>query len=204
MLNLLNALAVSFDLPILEWIQNNLHSAFMDTIMPIITLFGEAGIFWIAWAVLLMILPKHRRTGAAMGMALIMGLVVCNMILKPAVGRIRPYDFQMDVLNKKDFSEFIAAGRMLVEAQHDFSFPSGHTIASFEAASVLMIRNKKMGIPALILAILVSFSRLYLYVHYPSDVLVSVVLGTLFGIIACWAVKKIAEKLPEKYLKHFQ
>ncbi len=193
MLNLLNGLATNFDLPILDWIQANMQSSFMDGFMSFITLFGEAGLFWIAWAVLLMILPKHRKTGIAMGMALVMGLVVCNMILKPAVGRIRPYDFQL-LYNKREIL-------LLIEAQHDFSFPSGHTIASFEACSVLMLRNKKMGIPATILAVLVSFSRLYLYVHYPSDVIVSVILGTAFGFIACWAVNRIVDRLPEKAAK---
>jgi len=73
----------------------------------------------------------------------------------------------------------------------DFSFPSGHTIASFEAASVLMIRNKKLGIPALVLAIIIAFSRLYLFVHYPSDVLTGLILGTLFGVIAVLIVNKL-------------
>lgn len=169
-------LAISFDLPILDWIQANLQSPLMDKIMPIITLFGEGGIFWIAWAVLMLIIPKTRKIGFGMIFALLLGLLVCNVTLKPLIARIRPYDLQAEkgvVIN------------LLISAQHDFSFPSGHTIASFEAAVVLLKNSKKMGIPALILAILVSFSRLYLYVHYPSDVLVSVVLGTIFAFIGC-------------------
>lgn len=169
-------LAISFDLPILDWIQSNLQSPLMDKIMPIITLFGEGGIFWIAWAVLMLIIPRTRKIGIGMLIALILGVLVCNVTLKPLIARIRPYDLQAEkgiVIN------------LLISAQHDFSFPSGHTIASFEAAVVLLKNSKKMGIPALILAILVSFSRLYLYVHYPSDVLVSVVLGTIFAFIGC-------------------
>ena len=65
----------------------------------------------------------------------------------------------------------------------DFSFPSGHTIASFEAAVVMLKNSKKLGIPAMILAVLISFSRLYLYVHYPTDVIASIILGTLFALI---------------------
>lgn len=178
-------LAVSFDLPILDWIQANLQSPVMDKIMPIITLFGEGGIFWIAWAVLMLILPKTRKIGFGMIFALLLGVLVCNVTMKPLIARIRPYDLQAErgiVIN------------LLINAQHDFSFPSGHTIASFEAAVVLLRHSKKMGIPALILAILVSFSRLYLYVHYPSDVLVSVVLGTIFAFIGCALANLI--KLP--------
>lgn len=183
MLELLNNLAVSFDLPILDWIQANLQSGFMDTIMPIITLFGDAGIFWMIWATLLLFLPKHRRTGLGMWFAMAMGLLICNIILKPAVGRIRPYDFQ-----KEHFQVII---NLLIEEQHDFSFPSGHTIASFEACTVLLLNSKLMGIPAVILAILIAFSRLYLYVHYPTDVIFSVFAGILFGILGNLIAKKI-------------
>ena len=186
---LLNNCAVSFDLPILEWIQANLQSAFLDKLMPIITAFGNGGIFWIACAVLLMFLPKTRRVGFGMAFALTMGLVVCNMILKPGVARIRPYDLQETLGVTID---------LLIKRSHDFSFPSGHTIASFEACTVLMLGNKKLGIPATVLAILIAFSRLYLYVHYPTDVITSIVLGTIFGIIG-WA---IAKKLPLKKGKY--
>ena len=184
--SLLYQLAISFDLPILDWIQAHLQSGIMDTIMPIITLFGEGGIFWIAWAVILLIIPKTRKIGLSMLIALILGLLVCNLTLKPLVARIRPYDLQ-----EQDFGVYI---NLLISRQSDFSFPSGHTIASFEAAVVLLKNSKKMGIPALIIAILVSFSRLYLYVHYPSDVLVSVVLGTAFAFIGCALANLI--KLP--------
>ena len=183
---IMSFLAVNFDLPILEWIQANLQCGFLDFIMPIITLFGEGGIFWIAWAVILLIIPKTRKIGISMIIALLLGLLVCNITLKPLVARIRPYDLQ-----EQDFGIYI---NLLIERQHDFSFPSGHTIASFEAAVVLLKYSKKMGIPALILAILVSFSRLYLYVHYPTDVLVSVVLGTAFAFIGCALANLI--KLP--------
>ena len=182
MLALLNQCALSFDLPILDWIQANLQSGFMDFIMPIITIFGDAGIFWIAWAVLLLFFPKTRKTGLGMGIALLLGVVVCNMILKPMVARPRPYDMQ---------EELGVMIKLLVERQHDFSFPSGHTIASFEASVVLLRNSKKMGIPAFILAILIAFSRMYLYVHYPTDVIVSVILGTLFAFIGDAAAKKI-------------
>jgi undecaprenyl-diphosphatase len=87
---------------------------------------------------------------------------------------------------------------LLIEKQHDFSFPSGHTIASFEACTVMMLGNKKLGIPATLLAIAIAFSRLYLYVHYPTDVIASVILGTIFGIIGY----AIAKKLPMKKGKY--
>ena len=188
-LNILNQCAVAFDLPILDWIQAHLQSGFLDFIMPIITVFGDAGIFWIAWAVLLLLFPRTRKTGLGMGIALLMGVVICNIILKPAVARPRPYDMQ---------EELGVMIKLLVDRQHDFSFPSGHTIASFEASVVLLRNSKKMGIPAFILAILIAFSRMYLYVHYPTDVIVSVILGTAFAFIGDAVAKRIPLPEPKK------
>lgn len=188
MLSILNFLAEHYDLPILDWIQANLRSDFLDSVMPIITYFGEDGIFWIACAVILMLIPRQRKAGFSMGLALLMGLIVCNMTLKPMIMRIRPYDYQLEY-----FGVEIA---LLIEAQHDYSFPSGHTIASFEACAALMYYNKKLGIPATILACLIAFSRMYLYVHYPTDVLVSIVLGVFLGLFATWIVENVARLFP--------
>ena len=190
MLAILDQLAVSFDLPILDWIQANLKNGFLDVAMPIITMFGDGGIFWIACAVILLCIPKTRKTGLGMGLALIMGLIVCNITLKPLVERIRPYDFQQEY--------FQVTIQLLTERMHDFSFPSGHTIASFEAATVLLINNKKLGIPAMILAVLIAFSRLYLYVHYPTDVIFSIFAGILFAFIGNWLAGKIMARFPGK------
>lgn len=189
MLAVLDQLAVSFDLPILDWIQANLKSAFLNEVMPIITMFGDGGIFWIACAVILLCIPKTRKTGLGMAFALIMGLIVCNITLKPLVGRIRPYDFQ---------EKLGVVIPLLTERMHDFSFPSGHTIASFEAATVLLINNKKLGIPAMILAVLIAFSRLYLYVHYPTDVIFSVFAGILFAFLGNWLAGKVMARFPGK------
>ena len=175
-------LAESFDLPILEWIAANLKCGFLDTVMPLITLLGDAGIFWILCSVAMILIPKYRKTGLAMGVSLLIGLLVCNVTLKPLVGRIRPYDYQWQFFQKEI--------TLLVEGLHDFSFPSGHTIASFEAATALLINNKKLGIPAMILAVLIAFSRLYLYVHYPTDVLTSIVLGIGIAFWGNFLVKK--------------
>ena len=172
--DLLYTSAISFDLPVLDWIQANMQSGFMDKFMPFITKFGDHGTFWMIVAALLFLFPKTRKTGLGMAIAMMIGLLVCNVTLKPLVGRIRPYDLQ---------AELGITIQLLGERMHDFSFPSGHTIASFEAAVVMLKNSKKLGIPAMILAVLISFSRLYLYVHYPTDVIASIILGTLFALI---------------------
>ena len=187
-MNLFSLLAEGFDLPILDWIAANLWCPFLDAAMPVITLLGDAGIFWMAIAAVLLLFKKTRRVGLGMGFALLMGLLLCNLTLKPLCQRPRPYDYQYDV-----FGKLIP---LLIDRQHDFSFPSGHTIASFEAAGVIMLNNKKWGTGALVLACLIAFSRLYLYVHYPTDVLVSIVLGLALALLGNW----LARRIPDRYL----
>lgn len=171
---MLSYLAENFDLPILEWIAANIKCAFLDAVMPIITKFGDGGVFWILVAVVLVCLPKHRRAGLGMGIALLLGVLVCNVTLKPLIARPRPYDYQL-----ANFGQTIS---LLISAPRDFSFPSGHTLASFESATVLLLYDRRFGIPAAVLTVLVAFSRLYLYVHYPTDVFCAMVLGILFGL----------------------
>ena len=103
-----------------------------------------------------------------MGAALVLGVIFGNGILKNLFQRVRPFDLENALVQIP-----------IISKPGDWSFPSGHTLASFEAATVLMIRDKRFGIPALILAVLVAFSRLYLYVHFPSDVIAG---ALLFGL----------------------
>jgi len=176
-------LASYIDIPILDWIALHLQSTFGDKLMPVITVLGDAGILWIALTLVFLCTQKYRRIGFGMGFALLIGLLVCNVTLKPLIARPRPYDYQLE-----QFGRHIP---LLISAPHDFSFPSGHTLASFEAAVVLALNSKKFGIPALILASLISFSRLYLYVHYPTDVLFSIALGICFGYLGNWLSKLV-------------
>ena len=189
-MNILSWFAENFDLPVLDWIAENLGCAFLDTAMPLITVLGNGGIFWIAVSVILMLIPKYRKAGFSMGSALLMGLIVCNLILKPLVARVRPYDY-LDITIQ-----------LLISAPHDYSFPSGHTIASFEAATALLIHDRKLGIPAMVLAVLIAFSRLYLYVHYPTDVIASVFLGIGLAFLSSWLVKKAFTFYESKKLKN--
>ena len=187
-MNLFSLLAEHFDLPILDWIAANLWCPALDAIMPVITALGDAGIFWMLVAAALLLNKKTRRVGVGMGIAMLTGLLLCNATLKPLCQRPRPYDYQYDV-----FGKLIP---LIIDRQHDFSFPSGHTIASFEAAGVIALNNKKWGIGALVLACLIAFSRLYLYVHYPTDVLVSIVLGLTLALLGNW----LSRRIPDRYL----
>ncbi len=174
-----------YELRILDFIRENLTCPLLDTVVPIITKFGDGGIFWIAVAILFIIFKRTRKTGISMGLALLMGVIVGNLILKNVVGRIRPYDLNEGI-------------EILVAHLSDYSFPSGHTLASFEAATVLFIRDKRFGIPAMVLAVLIALSRLYLYVHYPTDVLAGAILGIIFAVISCKLIDKLYNKFEHK------
>jgi len=120
-----------------------------------------------------------------MGLALLLGLILGNGVLKNVVGRLRPYDLDPTLIPR-------------LAAEHlpsDLSFPSGHTLASFEAATVLFLYHRKSGIAALFLAALIAFSRLYLLVHFPSDVLFGALLGVGIALVSV----KIMEALKKKY-----
>ena len=171
-----------FDLPILDWIAEQLWCPALDALMPAITRLGDGGAVWIALAALLLALPKQRKTGLTVALALLLGLLACNLTLKPLVARMRPFDYQLQYFGREI--------SLLVSPPTDFSFPSGHTNASFAAATALLLRSRRAGIPAMLLAALIAFSRLYLYVHYPTDVLAAVALGAAVAFAANALVNK--------------
>ena len=208
---LLDSLAITFDFPILEFIRNYLSCDFLDKAMPYITLFGEWGAFWIAIALILLCFRKTRKTAWSMGAALILGVIVCNIVLKRLMQRPRPFDFYtmermagLDLPQLKGWIPVVREDLLLLPfvKVKDFSFPSGHTIACFEASTVLLIKDKRLGIPAAVIAFLVAFSRLYLYVHYPSDVIFSMFAGILLGLLGCAIVSIIYHFRPEKRGKY--
>ncbi|UWO27020.1 phosphatase PAP2 family protein [Marvinbryantia formatexigens DSM 14469] len=163
---------------ILDWIQS-IRTPAGDVIIPFITKLGNMGMIWILLAVLLLLIPKTRKAGAIMLAALCVDLILCNGILKNLVGRLRPCDVNTGV-------------QLLIARPHDFSFPSGHTASSFAAVTALYLAGeRKLWKPALVLAVLIAFSRLYLYVHYPTDIFGGVVVGIISGIIGFWAVGRL-------------
>ncbi len=170
------------DTSVLMFIREHFTCAFLDFLMPIITLLGEYGAFPIAVCITLLCLKKTRLAGFEMAVAIIMGFVIVNLTLKPLVARVRPYDA-------------IEGIKLLIEAQSDYSFPSGHTLIAFECAGVISRNYTSFAPYVFVMASLVAFSRLYLFVHYPTDVLASVILGLLFAFASGKIVEKITEKI---------
>lgn len=154
-----------------------LHSPVLDEIMVFITSLGNAGWFWILLGAALLLTPKTRKTGLAVLISLAAGFIIGNMFLKNIIARPRPCWLDTAV-------------PLLIENPQDYSFPSGHSLASFEAAVSIFLFHKKWGLAAIVLAALIAFSRLYLFVHFPADVLAGILLGT--GI--AFAVHRILKK----------
>ena len=168
-----------WEFAILDALQK-IHAPILDTLFKAITKLGDGGIFWITLAIILLFFEKTRICGICMLVALVMGALVTNVVLKPLVARPRPFQINDSV-------------RLLVGAPHDYSFPSGHSQASFAAATAIYCNYKKWGIAALILAGLIAFSRLYLYVHFPTDVLAGMLIGIAIGALISRYVKEKTE-----------
>ncbi len=159
----------------LLWLQNNIVNEWLTPIMKFCTQMGNGGLIWILITIVLLLFPKTRKYGFISALALVINVVICNVCLKPLIARPRP--FTVTEIN------------LLIPAPGGFSFPSGHTSSSFAAATAIYFWHKKIGIAALIFAALVAFSRMYFFVHYPTDVLC----GLIVGIGSAFAAKYIVE-----------
>lgn len=170
------------DADILLFLQNTVRNPALTPLVKAITVLGNGAILWVLVSAAMLIPEKTRRTGLTSILALLVSLLINNIILKNLVARVRPY-------------EVIEGLVPLIRRPWDYSFPSGHTGSSFAAAWVFYGKlPKRFGIPALVLAGLIGLSRLYLGVHYPTDVLFGVVSGIGSGCIAMLTVKAVIDK----------
>lgn len=158
----------NMDWLILQWIHTTFTCSFMDFIMPQITLLGNGGAIWILIAIVMIYTNKYRKYGIFLLLGLAIGFLIGNVCLKNLIARPRPCWLDTNV-------------NLLITNPLDYSFPSGHTLSSVIAATILTMANRKFGYAAIPLAFLIAFSRLYLYVHFPSDVLGAAFIGVLIG-----------------------
>ncbi len=183
------------EIQILHWFET-LHNPITNPIFYVITTLGNAGWFWIVLAVLMLtVLPKkYKKAGFTMAIALILSLIFCNGIMKHLWARPRAFwVVGQNFVVGNEFENLYG----IFNSIHDYSFPSGHSSASFAAAVSIFMWRKKEGSAALVLAALIAFSRLYFTVHYPTDVLVGTITGALYGVAAYFIVKALMNKVPK-------
>lgn len=164
----------------LLFLQESIRNPVLDKVMQFVTSLGDAGFLAILVCIVLLCIKKYRRVGAAASLSLCLDFLIVNLILKNLIARTRPYDVLEELL-------------LITRRPSDLSFPSGHAGACFAVASVLFLcLPRRFGIPALATAGLISFSRLYVGAHYPTDVLG----GMLVGCVTGWAAWRLLWRKP--------
>lgn len=167
---------LEFELQILDFIQKYIRSDALDMIMPWITRLGNIGILWIIVTIVLLCNRKTRVFGLATCLSLILDVICCDAILKPLIARNRPFTYKEIEL--------------LINMPKDYSFPSGHTSSSFAVVSSLYFLHSKYWKPLCVIGACIAFSRLYLYVHFPTDIIGGLVLGICLGKLSSIILRK--------------
>lgn len=167
------------DLTIVTWIHEHLSCAFLDWLLPFITTLGNSGFIWLVFSVLLLWNKKTRPYGVMCALALLMTTLIGEFAIKNLVGRLRPFSHLPQLT-------------LLISPPSGFSFPSGHSSSSFAGALCIYFMDKKLGRCALVLAGLIAFSRLYLTVHYLTDVACGIALGIACAYLSRWICRKFS------------
>lgn len=173
----------NIDFSILYWIQDNLRNSFMDFVMPLFSNLQDGGLIWISIAVVMLFFKRTRYCGIAVLFAMGIDTLITEYGIKNIVCRVRPCNLVDDV-------------NMLVEKPTSYSFPSNHSASAFAGAVAVMLTIKKKAwtIPAFVFSGIISFSRMYVFVHFPSDVFAGILLGSTIAVLVCYLMKKTGFK----------
>lgn len=181
---------IQIDFTILNWIQEHLRCGFLDVLCSVLGTIGHAGILWIAACVVMLFFKKTRAAGVIALVAMGIGFVLGDYVIKPLVQRPRPFmsDSEMNLFRNME---------LFVKKPDSFSFPSGHSCAAAAFETVMLVKARPIGWIALLPVLAMLFSRLYTYVHFPSDVLCGAVLGVLtaFLMLLLFRQTKLDKKL---------
>ena len=176
-----------WELRFLHFLQS-IHNPILDSIMLFFTNFGSNKTILLIFILALAIFPKTRRIGIQMFIALIVSTLIVNVGLKPFIMRCRPCWLEPGI-------------KLLIERPHSHSFPSGHTNTSFALAMAVFLSNKKIGIPSLIIASTIAFSRLYLFVHWLTDVMGGIVTGIVSALISYGIIELFNKQFNKVFIK---
>ena len=174
-----------FDFPILYLIQEHLTAPLIDSVMVFISAIGEGGIVWIVSALIMLFFKRTRKCGLLVLISMLICFITGELVIKNIVCRIRPCYVD-------------TAMELLVSRPDSYSFPSGHTASSFTAASVMFYFFRKLGVFALLFAALMAFSRMYLFVHFPTDILGGILLGIMGATLVVFVYKKCFENRADR------
>ena len=178
----------TLDFEILFFIKDHIRNSFLDVIVPFYTNLGNDGIIWIVFGIVLLIPKKTRKCGIMVLGALLVMLVVNNIILKNLIARPRPCATYPELVE-------------LVKIPTSYSFPSGHTVSAMAVAFTVLSQHKKLGIVTLVMAFLMGLSRLYVGVHFPTDVYGGIIVGAAIAFAVYCAEKKITPFIMKKIKK---
>lgn len=159
------------ELRMLDRVRSRLSCGALNRLFVLMTFVGERGGIWLAWGFLLLLFPAYRAAGCNLILTMALGFLIGNLFLKRVIARPRP--------------SWIRDTALLITNPHDYSFPSGHALSSAIAAVCLTVCDVRFAPIAIPLALLIAFSRVYLYVHYPSDVLGGILLGVIISTLTC-------------------
>lgn len=172
------------ELSILDFIQK-IHSPFLDWLMLFFTHLGDKGIIWIVIIACLLVNKRTRKIGVIMSVSMVINLVVCNLFLKNIFLRSRPFTYNPNIT-------------LLIPKPLDYSFPSGHTSASFACIMCLYLaKDKKLFFMSLIIGVLIAFSRMYLYVHFPTDIIGGIVVGIFSAYLGSYIINSLQKTSQE-------
>ncbi|MBR3816898.1 MAG: phosphatase PAP2 family protein [Clostridia bacterium] len=191
------------DLSVFEWVQG-IRTPILTALMKVITTLGDEGILFIVIALVLLVTKKYRKIGFAMLAALAVMLVCNNFVLKEIFSRERPFNLYATFPEKYaewggEAAKYIYPD--MVKAPHSYSFPSGHTSSAFAAGVAILCYNRKAGIPATLFAFVMGFTRIYVGVHYTTDVISAAIVGIIYALLGVLLTKylfPVAERILDK------
>lgn len=187
---------LGFDLAVFEWVQS-IQSHFLTAIMTTVTTLGDEGIIFIVLGLVLLCTKKYRKAGLSVLIALVVMLVLNNLVLKELMARPRP--FNLDPEAYAWWHEVYKYPNFNIHQPSSYSFPSGHTSSAFAAAIAVLFYDRKLGIPTTIFAAIMGFSRIYVEVHYCTDVIGGAIVGIIYALIGC-AIAKLLFPYVDKVL----
>lgn len=189
-----------FDWNVFKFVEEHLWNPVFDVISKVITLSGENGIIWVLFALAFLIAgfvkknDKYKKVAVAVVVSLLFMEVANNLVIKELIARVRPFNF--------DWKQYAWGGDFnfpeIVSRPKSWSFPSGHSSSSFAAAFAIFWYDKKKGVPALIYAALLAFSRVYVHVHYCTDIIAGAIVGIIYALIGILITKYIYDFIEKK------